>query len=293
MIGMYRTDLALEAKELWETSPDRASALQGVKGTETKVDGYTVSRVDILDERGEKALGKKRGSYRTVDLSPYWEDRAGAFSAAAALLARQLRQLLPQEGSVFVAGLGNRGLTPDAIGPLAVEHLLITRHLSGMLPGFRPLSAAAAGVLGTTGLESSEWVRSLAEHSEAKAVIVIDALAARSLDRLCTAVQISDTGIVPGSGIGNARMALDRESMGVPVIAVGVPTVVDALTLAADLLGEGAVFPENVENRGRSLFVTPKDVDSKVRQLGKLIGYGVNLAVQRQLTVEDVAALLE
>ena len=133
----------------------------------------------------------------------------------------------------------------------------------------------------------------MAERVEPAAVIVIDALAARGLERLCATVQLSDTGIIPGSGVGNARMALDRETLGVPVISLGVPTVVDALTLAADLLdGGGAQVPEELRRRGRGMFVTPKDVDAQIRELGKVLGYAVNMALQRGLTVEDIDALL-
>ena len=283
----------MEAKELWQEKAEKTTSLPGVRAEETDVDGYCVTRVDILDQAGEEALGKPVGSYCTVDISPYFSNRAEEFSTAAEVLASQLRPLLPKEGGVFVAGLGNRAMTPDAVGALAVEHLLVTRHLTKLLPDFRALSAAAAGVLGTTGLESAEWVRGLTEPSEAGAVIVIDALASRSLDRLCATVQFSDTGIVPGSGIGNARRALNRESLGVPVISVGVPTVVDAATLALDLIGEEASIPDTIRERGGTLFVTPKDVDEKIAQISKLIGYAINLAVQPGLSVEDIAALLE
>jgi len=289
----WRTDLALEAKELWEESAEDTSRLSGVKATERTEKGYRVTQVDILDEEGAEMLGKPVGRYCTVDLMPFFHNRTEGLSAAAAVLAKHLRELLPKDGCVFAAGLGNRAMTPDAIGPMTVEHLLITRHLSHVLPQLRPLCAAAAGVLGTTGLESGEWVQGMAERAGADTVIVIDALAARSLDRLCSTVQISDTGIIPGSGVGNARMALNRQSMGVPVISIGVPTVVDAATLAVDLLGEGATLSPAVKKQGRNLFVTPRDVDAKLYQMSKLIGYAVNLALQPDLTVEDVAALLE
>jgi len=279
----YRTDLAMEARELWEKSTERTSALSGVKAEEREEEGYRITRVDILDEEGAEALGKPIGSYRTVDISPCFSDWSGSFPALAALLGRQLQNLLPADGPVFAAGLGNRRLTPDAIGPLAVEGLLITRHLSSVLPGFRPLSAAAAGVLGTTGLESGEWVRALAERSEAEAVIVIDALAAREQSRLCAAIQFSDTGIIPGSGVGNARMALNRESLGVPVIAVGVPTVVDTRILSRD----------GTDASKDGFFVTPRDVDERVRRISRLISYAVNLALQPELSVEEIAALTE
>ena len=247
--------------------------------------------MEILDAAGAEALGKPVGTYVAVDLRPYFSRRPARFAGAVRTLAEELAPLLPEEGAVLVAGLGNAAMTPDAIGPAAVGHLLVTRHLGEAVPGLRGVAAAAAGVLGTTGMEAAEWVRGLAERVEPAAVIVIDALAARSVERLCTAVQIADAGIVPGSGVGNARMALNRETLGVPVVSVGVPTVVDAATLAADLLGEGGT-PEALGRRGRELFVTPKDVDAQIRELGKLVGYGVNLALQRGLTVADLEALL-
>ena len=293
MTGRHRTDLAAESRALWQESAGNTAELAGVAARDYRRRGFPVTRVEILDGRGAQALGKPVGTYTTVDLRPYFQDRSQQFAPAAEALAEELRPLLPEEGAVFVAGLGNAAMTPDAIGPAAVGHLLITRHLGEAVPALRPVAGAAAGVLGTTGMEAAEWVRGMAERVEPAAVLVIDALAARGLERLCAAVQLSDTGIIPGSGVGNARMALNRETLGVPVVSIGVPTVVDALTLTADLLPEGeAAVPETLRRRGRSLFVTPKDVDEQIRELGKVVGYAVNLALQRGLTVADIDALL-
>lgn len=288
-----RTDLAMESHQLWQESAGKTTKLPGVRAREEKNGLFPVSRVEVLDREGEKALGKPVGRYVTVDLRPYFENRLERFEPAVEVLAEELMALLPEEGPVFVAGLGNAAMTPDAIGPQAVGHLLITRHLKEVLPDFRAVSGAAAGVLGTTGLEAAEWVRGMAERVKPAAVIVIDALAARGMERLCATVQLSDTGIIPGSGVGNRRMALNRETMGVPVISVGVPTVVDALTLAADLLGAGGKeIPKELERRGRSLFVTPKDVDEQISELSKVVGYGIDLALHRDLALEDLEALL-
>ena len=184
-------------------------------------------------------------------------------------------------------------MTPDALGPRTLDHLLITRHLSEVLPGFRSVAGLGAGVLGTTGLEVAEWVRGAGEHVEPAAVIVIDALAARSLDRLCSTVQLADTGLIPGSGVGNHRMALNRETLGVPVLSVGVPTVVDAETVARDLLAEsGLEEAPLLEGRGRRLFVTPDNIDARIRELAKVVGYGLNLALQPGLELEELDALL-
>lgn len=293
MMRQQRTDLAAEARQIWQEGAGEAAALPGVSARDYRRRGFSVTRVEILDGAGAEALGKPAGTYITVDLGPYFENRGERFAPTAQALAEELTPLLPAEGPVFVAGLGNAAMTPDAVGPAAVGHLLITRHLGDAVPGLRSVAGAAAGVLGTTGMEAAEWVRGMAERVEPAAVIVVDALAARSTQRLCRAVQIADTGIVPGSGVGNARMALTRETLGVPVVSIGVPTVVDAVTLAADLLPGGAeAVPEALRRQGRSLFVTPKDVDEQIRELGKVVGYAVNLALQRGLTAADVAALL-
>lgn len=291
MMWCQRTDLAAEAWRLWRESAGETSSLPGVRAREGRLGDFPVTEVEILDRTGREALGKPEGRYVTVDLRPYFADRAGKFSAAAEAVAAALAELLPEEGEVFVAGLGNRAMTPDAIGPLTVEHLLVTRHLAEVLPGFRPVSAAAAGVLGTTGLESAEWVEGLARRCGAGAVVAVDALAAREADRLCTAVQLSDTGLVPGSGVGNHRKALSRETLGVPVLSVGVPTVVEAATLAADLLGSGA--SSTLRERGRDLFVTPREVDARVADLGRLLGAAITMATQKGLSAEDALALLE
>ena len=195
-----------------------------------------------------------------------------------------------------MAGLGNRAMTPDAIGPAAVENLLVTRHMVRTLPrqfqGFTPVSALCTGVLARTGLETLELIQGAAAHVRPTAVIAIDALAARSRDRLCATVQLSDTGLTPGSGVGNHRRAVDRAALGVPVIAVGVPTVIDGATLCADLLEEAGCPRQALCGRGTDLFVTPQDIDQRVTELGRMVGYGITLALQRGLTLEDVTGLL-
>jgi spore protease len=210
----------------------------------------------------------------------------------------QLKTLLPAEGPVLVVGLGNRAMTPDAVGPLAADSVLVTRHLISAMPkhfsGFRPVAVFRAGVLGTTGVESAEAVRGLAAEVQPALIIAIDALASRRCGRVCRTVQLSDTGIIPGSGVGNHRWALDRETLGVPVIAIGVPTVVDSATLAADLLEEAGIMEidENKLRRGQeNLMVTPRDIDAQVRDLSKVVGYGINWALQ-DLEIEEIAALL-
>ena len=287
-----RTDLAAEAHALWQESAGETTRLRGVAAREETVEGFSVTRVEILDQEGARALGKPEGVYLTLDLSPLWRREEDAFSRAAAAVAALLRPLLPEEGPVLAAGLGNPAMTPDALGPRTLDHLLVTRHLGEVLPQLRPVAGLGAGVLGTTGLEVAEWVRGAAEQVRPGAVILIDALAARDLDRLCSTVQIADTGLVPGSGVGNHRMALNRESLGVPVVSVGVPTVVDAETIARDLLGDDGAEPPALRGRGKRFFVTPDSIDQKIRDLSKVLGYGIDLALQEGLELADLEALM-
>ena len=298
MLFAKRTDLALEARELWQESAEKTTRLSGVKAAKTKLEGYPLTRVDILDHRGEEALGKPQGSYLTIDLTTFWQRKADFFERAVRAVGAQLKELLPAEGPALVIGLGNAAMTPDAVGPLAVDNILITRHLISAMPkqfaGFRPVAVFRTGVLGTTGVESAEAVRGLVAEVQPSLVIAIDALASRRVGRVCATVQLSDTGIVPGSGVGNHRAALNRETLGVPVFAIGIPTVVDAATLAADLLEERGIaeFDEKQLRHGKqNLMVTPRDIDQQVRDLAKVVGYGINWALQ-DLEIEEMNALL-
>ena len=281
-----RTDLALEGVEQLRQGGD-ISRLDGVCAAEYTRQGYGVTDVRVATKQAAEAVGKPEGRYVTIDLRPYFRREEGFFARAARCLASELRTLLPGVGEdwpVLVAGLGNRGMTADAVGPLALESLLVTRHMVRSLPrqfrGFTPVSALAPGVLAATGMEALELLRGAVQATGCAAVIAVDALAARSRERLCATVQLGDTGLIPGSGVGNHRKAINAQTLGVPVIAVGVPTVI-----AASLLeGEG----EDED----PLFLTPRDIDSRVRELGRVIGYGVTLALQKGLNVEDVTGLL-
>ena len=226
--------------------------------------------------------------------------RCGLSRKLAAALRPALGRLLPRErtGEALVVGLGNRAITPDAVGPKVHEYTLVTRHLVRQVPehfgDLRPVASLSAGVLGTTGMESGELVRAVSERLRPACVIAVDALASRSLKRVCRTVQLADTGISPGSGVGNHRAALDEESLGVPVLAIGVPTVVDSATLAADILEESGVEKVDEERlRGEhdAFMVTTRDIDQQVRDLSKVVGYGINWALQ-DLEIEEMNALL-
>lgn len=291
-----RTDLALEAKELWQESAGETSKLEGVEARDSVREGFPVTTVHILDQRGRDALGKPPGSYVTITMDGLERREEDAFGRAARALAGELGKLLPKlspQAPALVVGLGNRAITPDAIGPKVHDHTLVTRHLVAQAPehfgALRPVASLAAGVLGTTGVESGELVRSVCQFIHPACVIAVDALASRSVQRLCRTVQLANTGIAPGSGVGNHRWALDQESLGVPVIAIGVPTVVEAATLAADLMGLEDL-PQLGE--GKDLLVTPKDIDSQVNDLSKVIAYGINLALHPGLMLSDLEMLL-
>ena len=294
-----RTDLAVEARQLSRERAGELTELPGIRASDTTAEGFPVSVVEVLDGRGEKAIGKPVGRYVTLELDALMRREDSAFSRGVRALAALIRDFLPEgfSGDCLVVGLGNREITPDAVGPLTAEHDLATRHLKVQLPrdfaAFRSVSAVCTGVLGTTGIESGDFVRALAQELEPGLVFAVDALASRSMDRLCRTVQLSDTGIVPGSGVGNARLALNRESLGVPVIAIGVPTVVDAATLTLDLAGRAGISlkPESFGPLG-GMIVTPRDIDRSVRDVGKLIGYGLNMAFHDGLTVEEMDMLL-
>lgn len=296
-----RTDLALEAKKLWEESAEENTALEGVEARDGEREGFHITTVRILNETGAKALGKPVGNYVTLLLDGLARREEDAFGRAARALGAELKELLklPEGAPALVVGLGNRAITPDAVGPKAADHTLVTRHLVERVPehfgAFRPVTALAAGVLGTTGMESGELVAAVVEKIKPACVLAVDALASRSLDRVCRTIQLADTGIVPGSGVGNARAALNAETLGVPVIAIGVPTVVDAATLCADVLAEAGrddLDPEALGKAGGGLIVTPKEIDSHVADISKVIGFGVNLALQTGLTVADVEMFL-
>ena len=294
-----RTDLAVEAHEIWREEAGETTLLSGVEAKDEVIDGFKVTTVRILDESGEKALQKPRGSYITLELDSLLHREENSFENACKLLSDKLRELLRLEdtSSVLVVGLGNRDITPDAIGPETVDCVMVTRHLKDQMPEtfapFRRVSAMCSGVLGTTGMESGDIIKAVCSVSFPSAVVAVDALASRDTGKLCRTVQIADSGIVPGSGVGNARQALSRDTLGVPVIAIGVPTVVDAGTLASQLArSSGVELEPGALDGGADMFVTPRNIDKNVKDISKLIGYSLNLALHPGLSIEDVDMFL-
>ena len=287
----FRTDLAVEAIENHKT----AAALPHVRQSDRTLEGFAVHEVRILSEDAAREIGKPQGRYLTLELDALIRREEDAFPRACKALSTLLRELLPHpnDGPVLIAGLGNRMITPDAIGPQTADHVIATRHLVAQSPAifadWRPVSALVPGVLGQTGVETGEVICGVLDRVRPAAVIAVDALAAGRLSRLLRTVQLADTGITPGSGVGNARAALNKETLGVPVIAVGVPTVVDGATLAQEISSQlGQPACEALDDLSQPVMITTRDIDREVADISRMIGYAVNMALHPHLSVADI-----
>lgn len=287
----FRTDLAVEAIENHKT----AAALPHVRQSDRMLEGFAVHEVRILSEDAAREIGKPQGRYLTLELDALIRREEDAFPRACKALSTLLRELLPRpnDGPVLIAGLGNRMITPDAIGPQTADHVIATRHLIAQSPAifadWRPVSALAPGVLGQTGVETGEVICGVLDRVRPAAVIAVDALAAGRLSRLLRTVQLADTGITPGAGVGNARAALNEETLGVPVIAVGVPTVVDGATLAHEISSQlGQPACEALDDLSQPVMITTRDIDREVADISRMIGYAVNMALHPHLSVADI-----
>ena len=291
-----RTDLAVEERELL------GEDIKGVRYSKEEIEGLPIERLHIGTQRAGQLLKKPVGTYITVELPPLTDSIRDTDSRVKAL-SEEIRRLLPVNGLVLIAGLGNVEITPDALGPKAASKVLATRHIQGEiarstgLDKLRAVAVVNTGVTGQTGIETGELLQGVIKNIRPSAVIAVDALASRRLDRLGCTVQISDTGIAPGAGVGNRRIRIDQDTMGVPVIAVGVPTVVDALTLAFDLLDisdekEGRELSDAVSPQGRSMVVTPKEIDLLIDRAAHLISLAINMALQTDIDTEDLLDLL-
>lgn len=287
----FRTDLAVEAIENHKS----AAALPHVRQSDRTLEGFAVHEVRILSEDAAREIGKPQGRYLTLELDALIRREEDAFPRACKALSTLLRELLPRpnDGPVLIAGLGNRMITPDAIGPQTADHVIATRHLVAQSPAifadWRPVSALAPGVLGQTGVETGEVICGVLDRVRPAAVIAVDALAAGRLSRLLRTVQLADTGITPGAGVGNARTALNEETLGVPVIAVGVPTVVDGATLAHEISSQlGQPDCEALDDLSQPVMITTRDIDREVADISRMLGYAVNMALHPHLSVADI-----
>ncbi len=326
-MGNIRTDLAVEARELYRGQSGAAGEAPGVRVEEQTSGPVSVTRVHVEEDGGAEALGKPCGTYVTLDIPALTSSDKAVYEQACRVLGEELTGLMNSapDATVLVVGLGNWNVTPDALGPQVVEKLLVTRHLFTYMPeqvagGLRPVCAISPGVLGLTGVETGEIIRGVVDRVKPDAVVAVDALASRSMTRISTTIQLCDTGISPGAGVGNKRKELSRKTLGVPVIAIGVPTVIDAATITSDTLdllvenmkaqAEGssglydmlasfnkeeqyALVSEVLSPHLGNFMVTPKEVDTMVEKVAKVVANGINLALHAGITLEEVDEYLQ
>lgn len=310
----FRTDLALERRDLYRKANHISNEVDGIETQEELIgENIKITRVKVLNENGEQAIGKKKGNYITIDIKNMKiageEDIQKASEAVTKELKTLLANLIGEQDDVLVVGLGNLYVTPDSLGPKVIQDIDITRHLLTYMPevleeGTRPVSAVSPGVLGTTGIETLEILKGIVDNVKPKLLIVIDALASRSIERISSTVQIADTGIVPGAGVGNQRKELTVQTLGIPVIAIGVPTVVEAATIAAESLdlfiqkvqeeAKSNEFLNNLQEENKyemikevlepteyNFIVTPKEIDDLIESISSVVARGINFATQK------------
>ena len=290
---MYlRTDLAVEAREL------AGGSVKGIDYKTYSESGLSISRLTVKTEKAKQTLGKDIGTYITVAL-PSLTDNFTSTDKRLAAIGREIRRLIPVNGLILVVGLGNEEITPDALGPKTALKVLATRHIQGELArsagldGLRPVAVMNTGVTGQTGIETGEYILSVVKRIRPNAVVVIDALASRRLERLGTTLQISDAGISPGAGVGNHRTRINKDTIGVPVISIGVPTVVDVQTLAGDLLGlERQGELENLPKLSRNMVVIPREIDLLTERASRLLGFALNAALQDRFSLSELVGLM-
>lgn len=314
----FRTDLALERRDLYKKAHNIEHEIDGIETEEEKVnlkentkENVIISRVRITNKNGEEAINKPIGNYITIDIKNFKGIIQEEIQKVSEIVTNELKTLIQNQinstDSILVVGLGNVYVTPDALGPKVINEIDITRHLLEYMPevlekGTREVSAISPGVLGTTGIETLEILKGIVDNIKPKLLIVIDALASRSIERISSSIQIADTGIVPGAGVDNTRKEISKNTLGIPVIAIGIPTVVDAATIAADSLtllinevqnnGESNEFLNKLQEEDKynlikevlspeefNFIVTPKEIDGLIEKMKDVIARGINYAV--------------
>ena len=308
----FRTDLASERRDIYKKANNLENEIDGIESEQEEIsENIKVERVKILNENGEKAIGKPIGNYITLDIRKLKIAQDEDIELASNTLSNELRKIIDihvdRQGEILIVGLGNIYVTPDSLGPKVINEIEVTRHIINYLPqyveeGTRMVSAISPGVLGTTGIETVEILKGIVDNTHPKLVIVIDALASRSIERISSTVQLSDTGIVPGAGVGNTRKEISKKTLGVPVIAMGIPTVVDLGTIIDEGLD---IFIEKLQEKAESneylnklkeqdnyeeikealapndynMIVTPKEIDGLIENMKDVIARGINYAV--------------
>ena len=307
----FRTDMADERRDIYK----KINNLNEIPGIETEErndsNNIKVSKVKVLDEKGEEAIGKPVGTYVTIDIKNLKFAGEEEIQISSKSVTKELNELIEKhiskEDGILIVGLGNKEVTPDALGPKVVQDIDITRHLLTYAPqilkeGTRPVSAVSPGVLGTTGIETLEIIKGIVDNVKPKLLIVIDSLASKSVERISSTIQIADTGIVPGAGVGNKRKELSANTLGIPVIAIGVPMVVDLATITDDCLD---LFITKLQQEAKSndylnklkdqdnyeeikealipndfnMIVTPKEIDDLIENMGSVVARGINFAI--------------
>lgn len=288
-----RTDLAVEAREI------AGEHISGVDFKTYSENGLEISRLTVKNQKAKQELGKDMGTYITIEL-PSLTDNFTETDERLKTIGFEIRRLLPVHGLLLVVGLGNKEITPDSLGPKTSSHVLATRHITGEtakatgLDKLRPVAVMQTGVTGQTGIETGEYILSVVKRIRPNAVVAVDALASRRLERLGCTLQISDTGISPGAGVGNHRTKITKETIGVPVIAIGVPTVVDVQTFANDLT-DGKMYTEQknrIEPSGKQMIITPREIDLLTERASRLIGFALNAAIQNEFELADLISLM-
>ena len=307
----FRTDLAVERTNIYR----RANKLEEIDGIETQDEeideNIKVSRVKITNEKGEQAIGKKKGVYVTIDLKQLKLADEDQIQKASDTLSSELKEIIKNhvqaKDDILVVGLGNIYVTPDSLGPKVINEIDVTRHIIKYLPQYidesaRPVTAISPGVLGTTGIETYEILKGIVENVKPKLLIVIDALSSRSIERISSTIQISDTGIVPGAGVGNTRAEISEATLGIPVIALGIPTVVESAVLVNDCLdlliqklqneAKSNVFLNQLKEQDNyetikdalnpqdyNMIVTPKEIDDLIENMKDVVARGINMSL--------------
>mgnify|MGYP006290195411 CR=1 FL=1 len=322
-----RTDLAIEAQEFIkeQSFKDTGAQTENIPGVEVQTEGekdIKVTRVRILNDEGEKAIGKPKGHYITLEIARLNESDQDLYEDSCRALAKEINNIIniDKKATVLIAGLGNWKVTPDSLGPKVISNIMVTRHLIEYVPEqiddrVRPVCAVSPGVLGITGVETGEIIKGIVEKIKPDLIIAIDSLASRKMDRVNKTIQISDTGISPGSGVGNKRMELSEKTMGVPVVAIGIPTVVDAATMANDTIelvidnlikhsdkesdfykmlkeldstSKYQLIQEVLNPYVGNLIVTPKEIDEIVKKIALVVSNGINIALHEGVQLDDV-----
>lgn len=307
----FRTDLALERNEIYKNKNNIASNIDGVEVESESKENIEISRVKIINENGSKALAKPMGNYITLDVKKIKLLNDEKIQEVAEVLSEELRGIIIKHvkecDSILVVGLGNRYVTPDALGPKVIPEIEVTRHILEYMPSVmpkdtRPVSAISPGVLGITGIETMEILKGIVDNIKPKMLIVIDALASRSIERISSSIQIADTGIVPGAGVNNTRKEISKNTLGIPVIAIGIPTVVDLASITNECID---LFIESLQEKAMSnsylnelkekdnyneikealipkdynMIVTPKEIDELIENMSKIVSKGINMAL--------------